>query len=57
MQQKAKDHVYSLITFDKCGAYTLFDEEMLEEAGYRCIDRIDLQVGNMPYEVLFYVPH
>ncbi|MBR6159003.1 MAG: hypothetical protein IKQ40_01780, partial [Lachnospiraceae bacterium] len=57
VQQKAKDHVYSLITFDKCGAYTLFDEAMLEEAGYRCIDRIDLQVGNMPYEVLFYVPH
>lgn len=56
IDDKAAGHVYSLITFDDSGAYTPFDERSCEELGYRCIDRLTLCLGNMPYEVLFYAP-
>ena len=56
IEDKAASHTYSLITFDVSGAYTPFSEEICERSGYRCTDRIELQLGNMPYEVLFYQP-
>ncbi|MCR5474565.1 MAG: hypothetical protein K6F28_05115 [Lachnospiraceae bacterium] len=56
IEDKAAAHTYSLITFDVSGAYTPFSEEICEKSGYRCTDRIELQLGNMPYEVLFYQP-
>ncbi len=56
IEDKAAAHTYSLITFDVSGAYTPFSEEICEKSGYRRTDRIELQLGNMPYEVLFYQP-
>ena len=53
---KVKDHEYSLITFEENGFYSIINDEVCEEAGYRRIDVLTLQVGNMPYDVAFYVP-
>ena len=51
---KAQKHQYSLITFDVSADSNIFDEQFCEQNGYRLIDRLDLQLGNMPYEVVFY---
>ena len=52
--QKAKDHEYSLITIDPAGDYHILDGENSTLYGYRIIDTLELQLGNMPYEVEFY---
>lgn len=52
--KKALDHKYSLITFEEGDEFIVFNEDVCEKAGYKCIDRFDLQFGNMPYEVVFY---
>lgn len=54
IEGKAADHTYSLITFDDSGAYTPFSDKICEKYGYVLIDRLRLQLGNMPYDVLFY---
>ena len=51
---KVRNHQYSLITFDIGANGNLFDEEFCEQNGYKCIDRLELQLGNMPYETVFY---
>lgn len=53
--EKAANGGYSLITVDTSDAYTPFTADICEQCGYRQIDAMDLQLGNMPYEVLFYV--
>ena len=50
---KAQNHEYSLITADSFD-FNILSEEFCEQNGYRLIDRLDLQLGNMPYEVVFY---
>lgn len=55
ISKKAEAHEYSLITFETNPRQRQFDEEQCEDIGYICIDRIELQLGNMPYEVAFYV--
>ena len=55
--QKAEDHEYCLVTFETNPKQRLFNEEYCEKIGYRRIDKLDLQLGNMPYEVVFYVPN
>ncbi len=52
--RKAENHDYSLITFETDDHFTAFNDEVCEKCGYRCIDRLSLQLGNMPYEVSFY---
>ncbi len=52
--KKAEDHTYSLITLDGSDAYSPLYAEIIEEYGYKCIDTLNLQLGNWPYEVLFY---
>lgn len=54
IMNKAESGEYSLITFEPSANSTLFDEEFCEEYGYKFIDKLDLQLGNMPYEVIFY---
>ena len=54
--KKATDHEYALITFETYDRFIPFNEGYCEKIGYRCIDRLSLQFGNMPYEVVFYVP-
>ena len=56
IRNKAESHGYSLITFETMPKQRQFDEEFCEDIGYRCIDRLKLQMGNMPYNVSFYVP-
>lgn len=51
---KGKNHNYSLITFEPGTNEVLLDEEKCREFGYKLIDRIPLQLGNMQYEVVFY---
>jgi len=51
---KAKNHEYSLITVDDSQAYSVIDDELATQSGYTCIDRLTLQLGNMPYDVSFY---
>ena len=53
--RKAENHDYSLITFETDDHFTVFNDEICEDCGYTCIDRLTLQLGNMPYEVAFYV--
>ena len=52
--RKAENRGYSLITFETGDHFTAFNEYVCEKSGYRCIDRLTLQLGNMPYEVSFY---
>ena len=54
ISRKARDHGYALITFETNPTQRMFNEEYCEEIGYNCIDRINLQMGNMAYEVVFY---
>ncbi len=54
IKEKASNHEYSLITFEKDDRFTVFDDETCEELGYKHIDTLELQLGNMPYEVEFY---
>ena len=54
MLKKAEDHEYSLITIDGSDAFSVFNEKYVEEQGYKCIDRLILQLGNMPYELVFF---
>lgn len=56
IKEKGADHEYSLITFESYDAFSCFNESNCEEYGYRHIDTLDLRIGNMPYEVLFYTP-
>ncbi len=51
---KADDHGYSLITLANTGAYCPLYEEYVTEHGYECFDRLTLQLGNWPYEVMFF---
>lgn len=51
---KAASHRYSLITFETEDAFTVFNETVCKECGYKCIDKIELQLGLMTYEVQFY---
>ena len=53
--KKAADHGYSLITFETGDAFTEFNEKVCKRCGYTCIDKIELQLGLMSYEVQFYV--
>lgn len=55
--EKAESKGYSLITFETNPKQRQFNEEYCEQIGYRCIDKLELQLGNMPYEVAFYVPN
>ncbi len=55
IQKKAAEGGYSLITFEEPGLYRTLTDEVCEENGYICIDRLNLQLGNMPYETAFYV--
>lgn len=55
--EKAENHGYSLITFETSPEQRQFNEEYCEQIGYRCIDKLELQLGNMPYEVAFYVSY
>lgn len=52
---KAADHEYALITFETGDDFTEFNETVCEGLGYKCLDRIELQLGLVPYEVQFYV--
>ena len=52
--RKVADHTYSLITLDDSQAFIAFDEDYVIQNGYKCIDKIPLQLGNMPYELSFY---
>ena len=55
--RRAKDHEYSLITFETDAGYTLFNENNCEnDYDYRELDKFELRVGNMSYEVAFYIP-
>ncbi|MCR5302442.1 MAG: glycosyltransferase family 39 protein [Lachnospiraceae bacterium] len=54
--EKIRNHEYALITFEEDGSSYIITDELCEENGYRRIDTLDLQTGNMPYEVAFYVP-
>lgn len=54
---KAESHDYSLITFELKPKQQLFSEEYCDEIGYSCIDVLELQLGNNPYRVAFYVPN
>ena len=54
ISEKAKEHGYSLIIFETDDRFIPFNEEKCARIGYRCIDRLDLQFGNMAYEVVFY---
>ena len=54
IKDRAAKHEYSLITFESFDAYTCFNESNCESYGYHLIDTLDLRVGNMPYEVMFY---
>lgn len=54
--ERIENHEYALITFEENGTYSIVNDEVCEEAGYRRIDVLPLQVGNMPYDVAFYVP-
>ncbi len=56
LTQKARDHKYSLITFEPYDRFIPFNERYCEELGYKCIDRLMLWFGNMQYEVVFYAP-
>ena len=51
---KAENHGYSLITFETGDAFTEFNEDVCKRCGYTCIEKLDLRLGNMPYEVQFY---
>ncbi len=51
---KVKNHKYSMISIETDGDYHLIDEEICDRYGYRCIDIINLRLGNWPYEVKFY---
>ena len=53
---KAESHGYSLITFELKPKQQLFTEEYCDKIGYTCIDVLELQLGNNPYKVAFYVP-
>ena len=54
LAQKATAHSYSLITFETEDAFTVFNETVCKDCGYKCIDKIELQLGLMTYEVQFY---
>ena len=56
IKKKAENGEYGLITFEEPGLYRTLNDEICEESGYKCIDRLNLQLGNMPYETAFYVP-
>lgn len=56
IRNKAEEHGYSLVTFESGVAFSALNEELCEEYGYECIDKLDLQLGIMSYEVAFYVP-
>ena len=52
--EKAERHGYSLITFEPGSSRVLLGEEVCNKYGYRHIDTIPLQLGNMQYDVEFY---
>ena len=52
--EKAENQKYALITLDNSDAYCPLYESLVEGYGYRCTDRLSLQLGNWPYEVSFY---
>ncbi len=54
ISEKTASGQYALITFEEPGLYSTLTDEVCENSGYECIDRLDLQLGNMPYEVAFY---
>ena len=56
IEKKIRQHQYALITFDEPQCYYLLDDEICRNLGYKCIDRISLRLGNMPYEVAFFIP-
>lgn len=51
---KASKGEYSLISFETDAAHELFSDDNCKEYGYRYVDTLTLQVGNMPYDVVFY---
>ena len=54
IKAKAAAHEYSLITFESYDFFSCFKESDIEQYGYKHLDTLNLRVGNMPYEVLFY---
>lgn len=54
VQIKAALHEHSLVSFEENGYSMLFSREILEGWGYNFVDEIELQLGNMPYTVVFY---
>lgn len=52
--EKAENHTYSLIALEPDTDTLLIDGKASERFGYRFLDDLTLQLGNMPYEVLFY---
>ena len=56
IERKAKSHGYALITFETFDDGYVFTEPYCDRIGYKCLDRLNLRVGNMPYEVCFYIP-
>ena len=57
LADKGKTKGYSLITYEISPKQQVFNEEFCDKIGYRCIDKLNLQLGNMPYKVAFYVPN
>ncbi len=51
---KAENHTYALITFEPGTNALLLDDDRCKAYGYTKIDDITLQLGNMPYQVMFY---
>lgn len=52
--EKIKRQDYSLITVENTPGLSLIQLQNCEDYGYTHIDSIELQLGNMPYEVDFY---
>lgn len=55
LRNKAENHEYALITFESGDDFTIFNEDNCSEMGYKCVDKLDLCLGLMNYEVNFYV--
>ena len=56
-QQMAENGDFALISAEKDEQFNPFCDDAPLQMGYQTLESLDLQLGNMPYEVVFYTPN
>lgn len=56
-QQMAEKGEFALITAEKYELFNPFCDDAPLQMGYNTLESLDLQLGNMPYEAVFYKPN